>query len=66
MLFYFEMCVLCRNVCFCFGLCYSVSTASLPNSRPILTPWVAMLAQTQHIAAMEASKRPGSEIADST
>ncbi len=22
-LFYFEMCVLCQNVCFCFGLCDS-------------------------------------------
>ncbi len=45
-------------------VCVILSTASLPNS--ILTPLFASWWKTQRIAAMEASKRTGSEIIDST
>ncbi len=55
-------CVLCQNV---FVLvCVISPTASLTNS--ISTPRVASWWTTQRIEAMEAIKRTGSEIADST
>ncbi len=45
-------------------VCVILPTDSLPNC--ILTPWVASWWKTQSIAAMEASKQTGLEIADST
>ncbi len=62
-LFYFEMCVLCRNVCFWFDLCdctHCQFTQQYFNTR------VARWWKTQRITAMEASKPIGSEIAVST
>ncbi len=59
-LFCFKMSILCRNV---FLVCVTPPTASLANR--ISTPRVASWQKTS-IAAMEASKRTGSEIADST
>ncbi len=57
------MCVLCQNVGFVL-FCVIPPTAILPNN--ISTPKVARWWKIQRITAMEAGKRSGSDIADST
>jgi len=59
-LFYFEMCFLCWNVSFCFPTFHRLPIYPIVFQHPVL-----LVGGKQCIAAMNASKQTGSEIADS-
>ncbi len=57
-------CAFCVRMSVFVLVCVISPTDNLPNS--ISTPWFASWWKTQHITVIEASKQPGSEVADST